>query len=98
MHAYLHEYPPAPPDRVAEVTTRFPYRTVSAEEYAAREGFRWLCFSFDDYIYPDPQLNEWIHTLGDILFQGRLAEMQEKYLTAAERAAQALEKQQFLQE
>jgi hypothetical protein len=39
------------------------------EEYAAREGHNWHCFSFDDYRYSDDLLTEWIQRFGDILFR-----------------------------
>jgi hypothetical protein len=87
MHAHIAEYPPAPTERVAEAEKIFPYRSISPEEYAAREGQNWVCFSFDDYIYPSPELNEWIHSLGDILFtKGRLRAAQKKYLPQSELA------------
>jgi hypothetical protein len=84
MHAYLNEYPPAPPGMVAAAEEMFPYQTITPEVYAAKEGHRWLCFSFDNYIYPNAVLNEWLHSLGDILFGGKLAEMQKKFLTPQE--------------
>ena len=85
MHDYLHEYPDASEDRIREAIKQFPYKSISAEEYAAREGHRWLCFSFGEYIYPNKELNEWIHTLDDIFFtQGKLNELRLKYLTTDE--------------
>ena len=85
MHKYLAEYPPAPPDRVADAKKLFPYQTMSPEEYATREGHNWFCFSFGEYIYGDPQLNEWIHTLDDIFFTpGRLTEVRQQYLSPEE--------------
>ncbi len=87
MHAHIAEYPPAPTERVAEAEKVFPYRSMSPEEYAAREGHNWVCFSFDDFIYPSPELNEWVHSLGDIFFtEGRLSEAKEKCLTPSELA------------
>ena len=87
MHAHIAEYPPAPIDRVTEAERLFPYRSMTPEEYAAREGHNWLCFSFDDYLYATQELNEWMHTLGDIFFtEGRLHSAQEKYLRQAELA------------
>jgi len=85
MHAYLDQYPPAPLSRLQDALRLFPYRTMSAEEYAAKEGPYWVCFSFGDYIYEDAALNEWIHTLDDILFMpGRLRETQRKFMSEAE--------------
>jgi hypothetical protein len=85
MHAYLDQYPLAPASRVEDALRFFPYRTTTAEEYAAREGPFWVCFSFGSYIYEDPVLNEWIHTLDDILFEpGRLEQLQRKFMSEAE--------------
>ena len=68
MHKHLSEYPKAPQDREEQAKEWFPYKEMSAEKYAAMEGHHWDCFSFDDYIYSDPILNDWIHSLGDIFF------------------------------
>jgi len=82
MHKYLHEYPKAPEDRIQDAIKTFPYKSVSADEYAAREGHRWVCFSYGEYIYPDEELNEWIHTLDDIFSTpGKIKELRLKYLT-----------------
>jgi hypothetical protein len=82
MHKYMDQYPPAPPSRVAFALSVLPYRQMSPEEYAAREGRNWLCFSFGDYVYNDAVLNEWIHTLDDILFTpGRLEDILRQFET-----------------
>ena len=85
MHKYLDQYLPAPASRVEDAEKIFPYKEISAEEYAAREGHRWASFSFGEYIYPDEKLNEWIHTLDDIFFTpGCLDKVRRKYLTEEE--------------
>jgi len=85
MHRYLDEYPPAPQSRISDAEQLFPYRSMSAEEYAARYGRNWFCFSFGEYVYPDPVLNEWVHALDDILFEpGRLERVERRYLTEDE--------------
>jgi len=85
MHRYIDEYPPAPEDRISEAEKIFPYKEISAEEYAAREGHNWGCFSFGEYIYSNSELNEWIHTLDDVFFTpGKLKEIRKKYLTSDE--------------
>jgi len=71
MHAYLSEYPPAPLDRIAEAERLFPFRTLTPAQYFNAEGHKWDLFSFDDYVYPDPKLNEWIHSLGDLFARKR---------------------------
>jgi hypothetical protein len=85
MHEYIHEYPDAPVYRIREAIKLFPYKSISAEKYAVTEGHSWSCFSFGEYIYPDKELNEWIHTLDDIFHtRGRLKELRLKYLTTDE--------------
>jgi hypothetical protein len=85
MHRYMNRYSPAPLSLVEAASSMFPYREMSAEEYAAREAHNWACFSFGQYIYEDASLNDWIHTLDDIFFTpGRLGEVQRKYLTPHE--------------
>ena len=82
MHKYLNEYPPVPEWREEDAVKRFPYKEMSAEEYAAREAHNWVCFSYDEYIYNDSELNEWIHSLGDIFFtKGAVRAEREKHLT-----------------
>lgn len=85
MHEYIHEYGPAPLDIESEAQALFPYKDMTPVQYAARYAHRWACFSFDDYIYSDPELNEWIHSLGDILFTaGAVEEARKAYLSPAE--------------
>lgn len=60
----------------------------SADEYAAHNAHGWYCFSMDDYRYRDPLLQQWIHRLGDILFQRdgapAIDELRKRYLTEDE--------------
>jgi hypothetical protein len=85
MHRHLDDYPPAPRLRVEDAEKLFPYRTMSPDEYAAREAHHWLFFGFGEFVYADPALNEWIHTLDDILAApGRVEAARRKYLTAEE--------------
>jgi len=64
---------------------------LSPEEYAARWAHTIYCFSLDDYRYRDPQVQRWIHSLGDILFARpgapRLEDLRERFLTVEERDA-----------
>ena len=85
MHKYLHKYPPASEGREKSVAETYPFKDLSAEEYAARQGWRYGCFSLGKYVYQDPDLNEWIHTLDDIFnTTGKLEELQIKFLTPEE--------------
>src|SRR5262245_39300541 len=85
MHRNLNELPTAATEREEDAKRLLPYKEMTAEEYAAREGHRWLCFSFGECRYSDPDLNEWIHTLDDIFFtDGELQRTQERLLSPAE--------------
>lgn len=82
MHKFIDEYESAPKWREKEALELFPYIDISPEEYAANEAHKWLSFSFDDYIYSNKILNEWIHSLGDIFFTpGKVKEARKNYLT-----------------
>lgn len=82
MHRYLNEYPPSPEWREQLAAEAFPYKTMAAEEYAAREAHHWVCFSYGEYIYSDRDLNEWVHSLDDIFFtRGAVEAAREKNLT-----------------
>ncbi len=85
MHKYLHEYSPAPGRYEEEARKLFPYKTLTPEQYAAHEAHKWGSFSFDDYIYNDAELNEWIHSLGDIFFtEGAVEVARKKFLAPPE--------------
>ncbi|MDX2215267.1 MAG: hypothetical protein SFY66_18530 [Oculatellaceae cyanobacterium bins.114] len=63
----------------------FPYLSMSPEEYAAREGVNWLCFSFHNYCYQDEQFDDWIQRLSEILLNPNLMQKyQEELLTPEE--------------
>ena len=57
------ERPLADPSRVELAMHLFPYRELSAEEWAARYAHTVGCSSFDQYRYPDPALGAWIDEL-----------------------------------
>ena len=77
----------ADPGREQDASRLFPFTSMSPEEYAAREGVNWLCFSFADFRYRDPVLDAWIQTLGRIFTTpGKLKECQQAWLTPAELA------------
>jgi hypothetical protein len=74
----------ASPEREEWARALFPL-TMTPEEYAARHGAEWVCFSFDDYRYRDERLDVWVQQLGSILFTpGRLNACQEAILTPEE--------------
>lgn len=79
MTKFLFHYPLAPESLERDAKSCLPYKTMSAEEYAVREGDRWACFSFGEYRYRDPVLHRWIHALDDIVFTpDRLRQVQEE--------------------
>jgi hypothetical protein len=60
----------------------------SPEEYAARSGHNWICFSMGEARFADPATDAWIQRL-DAIFFGRdgapsVEECRTKYLTADE--------------
>lgn len=63
---------------------------LGPEEYAARHGHEWGCFSFHRYHYRDAALGAWVHRLGEVLADAAELELcRDRYLTAEERAAVA---------
>lgn len=78
------ERPLASEDTEDRVKETFPI-DVPPEEFAARDGYGWLDFPFGRYRYRDPELDEWIQAVKEILqTPERLRECQAKYLTPAE--------------
>jgi hypothetical protein len=85
MHKYIDEYEPAPEWRESDALDIFPFKEMGAEEYAAREAHNWASFSYDNYIYKNKELNEWLHTLGDIFYgKNKVNEARKKHLTEEE--------------
>jgi hypothetical protein len=62
----------------------------SPEEYAARFGHNWLCFSMGEARFADPATDAWIKRLDEIFFNlngaPSVEECRARYLTAEERA------------
>jgi hypothetical protein len=63
----------------------------SPEEYAARFGHKWMCFSMGEARFADPATDAWIQRLDAIFFHRNgaptMEECRAKYLTAEERTA-----------
>lgn len=80
MNKFLSHYPLAPESVERDARRFLPYRTMSAEEYAASQSDRWACFSFGEYRYRDPVLDRWVHALDDIVFTPeRLKQVKEDF-------------------
>ena len=61
--------------------------SLSPEEYAARHGHEWGCFSFHLYRYRDPALGAWVRRVGEILDSAaELEQCRARHLTAQELA------------
>jgi hypothetical protein len=61
--------------------------SLAPEEYAARHGQEWGCFSFHCYRYRDAALGHWIRRVAEILFdQAELERWRERLLTPQELA------------
>jgi hypothetical protein len=79
-----NERPLASPDYERNAHELFPLE-LTPEEYAARNGHGWMCFSFSSYQFRDKELDAWIQRLGEILFTpGLLDRCRHEILTPAE--------------
>ena len=62
--------------------------TLPPEEFAARHGHEFAMFSFDEYRYRRPGMDEWVAGLAGIFFAPglgpRLRSLRERYLTPEE--------------
>lgn len=60
---------------------------LSPEEYAARYGHLWGCFSFERFPYRDPALGAWVRRLGELLRDPEEVERcRQRFLTPEELA------------
>jgi hypothetical protein len=63
---------------------------VPVEEWVARNAHLLVTWGFGDFSYGDPELDAWVHAVPEIYGdKARLEDLQERYLTRAERAAMA---------
>lgn len=85
--SHRHELPLAPDALEAHAKEVFP-TDMDPEIFAARDGYGWLDFSFNDYRYRDAGLDQWIHTVGAIIRDPEALEAcQRKHLSPTELAA-----------
>lgn len=83
MNKFLSQYPLAPESLERDAKNCLPYRTMTPEEYAVKDGDRWACFSFGEYRYRDPVLDRWVHALDDIVFNpDRLKQVKDEHAQA----------------
>lgn len=77
--------PLAPEQMEQRATEVFPV-DMAPEEFAARDGYGWLGFTFADYSYRDKALQAWLYRVGEIVRTPALLEAcQKKYLTEEQR-------------
>ena len=89
--------PLADPDTERRASAMF-RSGLSPEEFAARVAHEVVEFTYDRYRYRQPGLTEWVHRLGDIIFQRNgappLRELRRRFLTKQEINAIELEQAQ----
>jgi hypothetical protein len=84
METENYERPVASPQFEQIVHEQFPLDN-SPEDYAARQGHRWACFSLDNYQFRDKKLDAWIQRLGQIFFtRGLIDQCRRELLTPQE--------------
>jgi hypothetical protein len=59
--------PLAQPERESLAAAAFPFRSMSAVEYVARNGDSMIGFTYDDERYRDAELEAWIDEVGALL-------------------------------
>jgi hypothetical protein len=59
--------PPADPQRESRARAFFPWQVETPAEYAATYGSAMVGYTYDAYTYADPQLEAWLHELGELL-------------------------------
>ena len=57
----------ADPVRAARAAAAFPFRRMSPADYVARFGAEMTAFTYDDYAYPDADLQAWLDEVGRLL-------------------------------
>jgi len=63
----------ADPARLERARSLLPYREVAPDAYVAEHGAAMGAYTYDDYAYPDPELQAWIDEVGRLLRAGPMA-------------------------
>jgi len=58
---------PADEERVARAQRLFPYRVTPPRDYVREHGVEMTAYTYDDYSYPDADLQQWIDEVGRLL-------------------------------
>lgn len=54
-------------ERLERARRAFPYRDVSPAQYVERHGSAMTGYTYDDYAYPDADLQAWLDEVGRLL-------------------------------
>jgi hypothetical protein len=54
-------------ERLARALRLFPYLEMSPTEYVDRHGSSMIAYTYDDYSYPDAELQAWLDEVGRLL-------------------------------
>jgi hypothetical protein len=57
----------ADPERLDRARRGFPYRDITPADYVARHGSEMAAYTYDDYAYPDAELQAWLDEVGRLL-------------------------------
>jgi hypothetical protein len=83
-----YDLPPAEP-KMEAYARRMMADGITPGEFAARYSHTIVAFDMDKYRYSEPEVDDWIHQLGDILWgkpgSPRLEDLRIRYLTDEER-------------
>ncbi len=58
------------PSARSEPGASFPYRAVTPQAYVASHRSAMTAYTYDDYAYPDPELQGWLDEVGRLLRAG----------------------------
>ncbi len=58
---------PADEERIERAHAGFPWRDTSPAAYVARHGREMTGYTYDDYAYPDAELQAWLDEVGNLL-------------------------------
>lgn len=58
---------PADAERLERASRAFPYRETTPSDYVTAHGDEMTAFTYDDYAYPDAELQAWLDEVGRLL-------------------------------
>jgi hypothetical protein len=72
------------PSDQALVGAEFPHKSMSPEEFVARHSHGIGCFSLDRHHYDDPDLDQWMKRVGELLRNPEATDQCRRKLLSAE--------------